>query len=315
MLLFSDRQAVAQSTQQPSKLSSNPDEVRFITTDITNFWAAYDKAASGDKTAVFQQEYFDKGSPGLRAFALLKIGNVRSLVNAINAYPRYYASIRQSTLRVASMEGRIRESFRKLKSIYPDAVFPDVYFVIGRLSSGGTTGLNMLLIGTEMFGKTDDPSISELTAWHKQVLRSIDDLPAIVAHELIHCEQKYPANTLLEKAIQEGSADFIGEMICGRSINHHLKDYGRAHERELWEEFRQAMHKTDTSEWLYNGNSSRDRPADLGYYIGYRIAEAYYKRAADKKQAVKDILNIGSFEQFVEASGYGKQFAKQQAAR
>ena len=51
-----------------------------------------------------------------------------------------------------------------------------------------------------------------------------------------------------------------------------------------------------------------DRPADLGYYIGYKIAEAYYKNAADKKQAVKDILEIKDFNEFLKASKYEEKF-------
>ncbi len=80
MPLLPVRQAVEQKTQQQaSTLSSNPDEARLITFDIDNFWAAYDKSSSGDKVNVFQQEYFDKGSPGLRAFTQLRIGNARNL--------------------------------------------------------------------------------------------------------------------------------------------------------------------------------------------------------------------------------------------
>ncbi len=312
MPLLPVRQAVEQKTQQQaSTLSSNPDEARLITFDIDNFWAAYDKSSSGDKVNVFQQEYFDKGSPGLRAFTQLRIGNARNLVNTINENSRYYASIRQSTLRVAKMEDKIRASFRKLKSLYPDAVFPDVYFLIGKMNSGGTVTPKMLLIGAEMYGKTDNFPVSELSDWHKQVLRPIDDLPAIVAHELTHFEQRYPVmNSLLAKAIQEGGADFIGELISGKSINSHLKEYGRTHEPDLWEQFRKEMDKPDTSKWLYNSGTSNDRPADLGYYIGYRIVEAYYKRVANSEQAVKDILNIASFEQFLEASRYGEKFIR-----
>ena len=38
------------------------------------------------------------------------------------------------------------------------------------------------------------------------------------------------------------------------------------------------------------GRPGDGRPNDLGYFIGYRIAQAYYQRAADKAQAVRDII-------------------------
>jgi hypothetical protein len=58
------------------------------------------------------------------------------------------------------------------------------------------------------------------------------------------------------------------------------------------------MSGKDISRWLYNGTESEDRPGDLGYYVGYKITEAYYNRAADKRQAVREILEIKDFDRF-----------------
>ncbi len=51
------------------------------------------------------------------------------------------------------------------------------------------------------------------------------------------------------------------------------------------------------------------KPADLGYYIGYKIVESYYNRAKDKKQVIKDILDIKDFNAFLKASGYDEKFS------
>ena len=69
------------------------------------------------------------------------------------------------------------------------------------------------------------------------------------------------------------------------------------------------MNGKDTSNWLYQGDKAKDKPADLGYYVGYKIAESYYNRAADKKQAIKDILDIKDFNGFLKASGYDEKFS------
>src|SRR5262249_45396504 len=103
--------------------------------------------------SVFQREYFDKGSDGLKAFKRARIDQC-SFIETLVRHPGYYASMRQSTLRVNSMKEPIRASFRKLKTLYDDAVFPDVYFLIGCMNSGGTTADAGLLIGTEMYGRT-----------------------------------------------------------------------------------------------------------------------------------------------------------------
>ena len=88
-------------------------------------------------------------------------------------------------------------------------------------------------------------------------------------------------------------------------INEHLKAYARTREKEIWYEFARDMYKPDFSKWIYNGASAKDRPADLGYYVGYRITRTYYDRAKDKRKAVRDILNIQDARAFLGASGYG----------
>ena len=46
----------------------------------------------------------------------------------------------------------------------------------------------------------------------------------------------------------------------------------------------------------------------LGYFMGYRIAQAYYERAPDKKTAIRDILRVKNAEDFLERSGYAEGF-------
>lgn len=43
--------------------------------------------------------------------------------------------------------------------------------------------------------------------------------------------------------------------------------------------------------WLYNG-SQKGEDADLGYFIGYEICKSYYRQAKNKKQAIKDIIEL-----------------------
>jgi predicted Zn-dependent protease DUF2268 len=289
--------------------SRDPDTAKLITSDIDNFWRTYDRAKSEIDASILEKEYFEAGTQGLRDFVKLKIGGAAALVKTINAHPKYYASCRESTLRITAMEPKIRASFYALKYLYPDAIFPDVYFVIGRMSSGGTTSARGLLIGAEMYGRTPATPDEELNAWHKQVLGRVEDVPYIVAHELAHYQQRYPQkSSLLAEAIKEGSADFIGEMVSGGIINKHVHVWANPREREVWAEFKKQMNGKDLSLWLYNATAVKDRPADLGYYVGYKIAEAYYRNSADKKQAIRAIFEIKDFELFLKDSKYEEKF-------
>lgn len=307
-ILFISAVSIAQTDRQ---LNHDPETVKFVTSDIGNFWQAYDLAAKetdkAKRVAIFQTGYLDKGSPGLKDFLRLRIKSAENLVNTIDRMPKYYASIRPQSLQVQRMEKRMREAFRKFKSIYPEAVFPDVYFLIGVTSSGGTTGPSGLLIGSEMYGKTEKSPMDELSPWLRVVLSTVDNVPAIVAHESCHYNQNYNSapdqRHLLGKALQEGSCDTIGELISGRTINEHLKVYGRTHDAEIWRDFEADMYKPDYSKWMYNAATIKDKPGDLGYYVGYLITRAYYQKAKDKRQAVHDILNIQDGRAFFEASG------------
>ena len=306
-ILFISTVSIAQSDRH---LNQDPVAVKFVTSDIGNFWRSYDLAAKetdkARRIAIFQTEYLDQGSPGLKDFLRLRIKSAENLVGAIDRMPKYYASIRQSTLQVQRMEKRMRAAFVKFKAIYPAAVFPDVYFLIGVASSGGTTGPSGLLIGAEMYGKTAKSPIDELSPWLRAVLSKVDNVPAIVAHESCHYNQHYNTAAeqrhLLGKALQEGACDTIGELIAGRNINEHLKVYGRTHDAAIWRDFEADMYKPDISNWIYNASTAKDRPADLGYYVGYLITQAYYRNAKDKRQAVHDILNIQDARAFFEAS-------------
>ena len=48
----------------------------------------------------------------------------------------------------------------------------------------------------------------------------------------------------------------------------------------------------------------KGKPADLGYFVGYKIAKEYYKNSKDKKQAVNDIIDMTNPLRFLELSKY-----------
>lgn len=286
---------------------ADPAGAKFITTDVDRFWQVYAKLpTAADPVGLLNREYLDAGTAGLQDFIPNRILGGANLYAALRKYPRYYAAIRANTLRVAGVETAVRQSFRRLKALYDEAVFPDVYFVLGTLDSGGTSTSNGLLIGLDMFGLGPGVPMDELGDWHREVIHSTDVLPSIIAHELIHFQQKHEGGTLLARAIHEGSADFVASLISDGTFNQAAYAYGYAHEAALWKQFQAEMRGTEASKWLY-GSSRRDgHPADLGYFMGFRIAQAYYDRAADKRQAIRDILTSGDFERILKDSHYGE---------
>nr|WP_275976249.1 transglutaminase domain-containing protein [Geothrix oryzisoli] len=301
--------AAEANAQRFRTVHSDPDGARFIATDVDLFWKAYAKLpAAPDPADLLRREYLDPGSAGLQDFIPNRIRSAANLLEVIQRHPRYFAAIRANTLKAAGVEAAARRSFRAFKALYADAMFPDVYFVVGALDSGGTSSSNGLLLGVDLFGGGPGVPMDEMGPWHRAVIHTPVDLPSIVAHELIHFQQTHPVRTLLEKAFHEGSADFLASLIAEGNFNRAVYDYGYAHEAELWRQFRAERAGTDASRWLY-GSSQRDgRPADLGYFVGFRIAQAYYRQAQDKPRAIRAILTSDDIGQILAESRYGETF-------
>lgn len=95
---------------------------------------------------------------------------------------------------------------------------------------------------------------------------------------------------LLAQSIKEGAADFIAELVTEKKNNNVYTVYGREHEGDLKERFKLDMFSGDTADWLYNGSNVQH--ADLGYFMGYAICSAYYRNMADKRKAIKDIVEL-----------------------
>lgn len=284
----------------------DPLKTEIITTDLDNFWLAFDQAKPDFKPEGFQTLYLDKGSKGVKGFMPGRIKSADNLATRVKGRIKYYSSIKPSTDKIAGMKDEIINSLVKLKELYPKAIFPPVYFVIGVMSSGGTSSNHGLIIGAEMYGMTPETPKDELNDWLLTVLKPVEEVPHIVAHELIHFQQTYDGGSLLQACLKEGSADFIAELISGKHINGHVHDFANPKEKELWLEFKSKMLKKNYNGWLYS--STEGRPNDLGYWMGYKITKAYYDRATDKQQAIQDILTIKNEEKFLTASGYEEKF-------
>jgi len=270
---------------------NDPDSVVFLTQDIDNFWKAFDLFKEDTTRNPFGPAYIDIGSDGVKGFTPYRIVSADNLLSVVKKRSSDYEKVRASTLKMKVKEKQCRSTFYALKYWYADARFPPVYFVIGAYNSGGTSTEQGVFIGAE---KQTDP----------------DGVPYIVAHELIHFQQKNLSEnpTLLQQSIMEGSADFLGELISGANINLPATVYGNKHEERLCKEFVQRMDSTDYQDWLYGVSGKDDRPNDLGYWMGYKIAEQYFRNAVDKKQAVKDILEVKDCKAFLAKSGFLKKY-------
>ena len=268
--------------------AENPQEAEFVSSDIPRFWQAFDQMAHGGNPF---KEYLKNGSPGLKDFIKNRIGSPRNLLKTVKKRRGDYEAIRENSFKMDSCIDQIVAYYVNFEKMYPEAVYPPTYFVIGAFNSGGTSKESGLIIGVE-------------------TQQSIKSIPTLVAHELVHYNQNYPRgkNTLLAQSIIEGSAEFVSELITDSPKNGKNFQYGRSNEKILSEEFVGILNDTNYHGWLYGVKAPEGRPRDLGYWIGYEICKAYYSQSEDKTQALVEILNIEDFDAFLRKSEFLEEY-------
>ena len=298
--------------------NQNPNS-NVITYDIDNFWEAYDKIrATKDSAQQYQylnSLYIKKGSPGLKAFMQRRNYTADSYIEAINNYPLFWASVRENTFKSKHLAKEINLEINKLKQWYPEMKPAKIYFTIGALMSPGTTMDSLVLIGAETAMADSTAVTNELPDWLASNLRvffdnnPIQDVVLLNAHEYVHTQQSTNGYDLLSQSLYEGVAEFVSVTASGKPSSTPAIDFGKNNMEKVRERFAKEMFSSFWNDWLYNNFDNEFKMRDLGYYIGYAIAEKYYEKTADKKQAIKTLIELDYgdstvIETFVDQTAY-----------
>jgi len=286
--------------------TKNPADAKIIYTDIINFIQALEQLnTESDTVEVLQREYFSKRTPGLRIF-IEKYGlSAEKLKNSIKNYPEDYAAIPVKLEWLKTQEDSIRHYFKKFQHFVPHAVFPPTYYLVDIRRGIGSGSIEGQLITIE-----------------KEAYNVVDQgLKTHIIHELVHLNQlnaigsldKYLAiynseKSLLAITIREGIAEFFAELVTGKYTQDQAYFYTRAHERALWNKFRQEMNDQNVGDWMWSQPADPDQPRDTGYVLGAFIVEAYYKNALDISETVRRILAVTEYQTFLKDSGYTHKF-------
>jgi hypothetical protein len=213
--------------------------------------------------------------------------------------------------RLAAIEPEIRRGLQRLEELMPGARLPDVYFVIGHQKSSGTVSERGMLIGAEVFAVVPGTPLDELSPTRRGYVHPMAQLPYHIVHEAVHTQQQWHGKeTLLETALVEGTAELLAGLSVPNAPVPTNSAWADPRQREIWTRFERDMLGTDTRDWAENNSrATPDWPAALAYYVGYRIAEAYYNRAANKQEAVRALLQLENARAILEFSGYGDRIS------
>lgn len=294
-------------------------QIAVVTEDVDRFWEAYDAVRRTEDGArqidLLQKLYLDRGTPGLHAFMEAKGYTAQTYVDAIRAYPGYWDTVRPKTGNVQASLGRVTTYLDRFKQLYPGLRPASIYFEVGALRSAGTTLEDKVLIGVEM--AMGDPTVdtSQMPPGLQRFFsgyfasKPADNLDLLIVHEAVHTQERGERKNLLSQAIYEGVADFVAEQVTGRMPDLPYVAYGPKNDARIKAAFVRDMHANDYSGWLYNGTDNAFGVRDLGYYVGYAICVRYHAESADKKRAIREMIELdfsdpAAVESFANRSGY-----------
>ena len=267
------------------------------TGDVDRFYKIYDAAGGRPTAEALQHDYLDLGSDGLHQLARMRKVTGQSVADAIAKRPEIYSKARDCADALPRVRERLAVVMRKLGDLYPEARFPPITIAVGRGKPVGVGGRESgVQIGLEALCATDwiNPDIEERFV-------------GVITHEYVHVQQAVAFSeqenvTVLAASLEEGAAEFVTELTTGSISYSYMSGLTAGREREIETAFAADADKTDLSDWLYN--STPEKPADLGYWVGYRIVKSYYQHADDKRQALRDIFEMTNPKEFLAKSGW-----------
>lgn len=267
------------------------------TGDVHRFYKVYDAAGGRPTAEALQYDYIDPGSDGLHELARLRKVTGQSIAEAIARRPKIYSEARDCVAVLPRVRERLVVVLGKLGALYPEARFPPITIAVGRSKPVGVGGRDTgVQIGLEALCATGwiNPDIE-------------DRFVGVIAHEYAHVQQAVAFSetenvTVLAASLEEGAAEFVAELTTGSVSYSYMSGLTAGREREIETAFAADADKTDLSDWLYN--STPEKPADLGYWVGYRIVKSYYRQADDKHQALRDIFEMTNPKEFLAKSGW-----------
>jgi hypothetical protein len=111
-------------------------------------------------------------------------------------------------------------------------------------------------------------------------------------HEYVHTQQKPVVNNLLSYVLQEGIAEFVSVKALGIPSSAPAVEFGKQNDAVKTKFENELFYGYNRNEWLWSDDSNEFNVRDLGYYIGYQIAEMNYNQATDKQAAIKEMIEL-----------------------
>lgn len=302
-----------------------------ITSDLENFKYTFDNLQNAknlkDTIDLIQQNVIDKASPTFKEYLELKKQGGQNVINeyvkCIKNYPKYYRSVLEQSeiFKDKTQIKKIKNAYKRLVKFYPNAKLKPNVICIGIMDDGGKSFKSGQYIGLEVFACNEKADKSELDDFKKDYLGGgsfdLKKIDEVITHELVHLSQfkgdenfakTFKGTFKFIPLLSEGGASFVTDYIynykatIGPGVFYQEQlDYCNKNKNQLWLDFLQED-KFNQFFWTTNPKYPVQR---IGYYLGYQVCKSYLDKSKNKKQAIKDIIEVTDWDSFVRKSGFG----------
>jgi hypothetical protein len=230
---------------------------------------------------------------------------------------RLYEELNQRFKAVAATESAIRASYAELEEQYPDAVFSPLHVFFGGYSIRSLIKPHGMFMAGEYFSGMP----AGMDPHDPNYLRGLVSEPQMLVsqtmHEQAHIQQARSnplamfTSTVLERAIYEGTADLVSELITGEHNNPTAMAYVSQHGEALWCQFYRSNEESYRTRWI-DANAFGRPPASIYGAFGLPIARAYFNTFEDPQKGLHALLELSdSYIEIFEHSGMQQQLARQ----
>jgi len=212
----------------------------------------------------------------------------------------------------------VREVLARWQQVFPQADIPRVHIVAGSEGPPVTRAGDALRVHADALVPRDGIGTSGSAP-----AATLPRTPApLVARELAREAIRPPhpiasrlpwtpdPDGLLSRALREGAADFLATLISGEHPSPQMLGLGAQTERELWRAFSLALDRDRAEGWFQEEGTRADAtdegtlPPGAGRLIGYRILHAFWARANDPRDALREIASMRDPAEILERSRY-----------
>jgi hypothetical protein len=286
-------------------------------TDARRFAKLFNESQGKPSADELQKRYLNGSGRGVEVFTPYLIQDAKNLAKAIAAEPeRYRYAIDTCLPIIESLNGDLRAVYLAYQGLLPEKPLPTVHIVFGAGNSGGTAKPDAQVIGLEVMCGPGTSADS---------FRNV--MLGMFAHETAHSWQRTElepgqnADPLLLATLREGIADYLALMVTGKVPGAERNIWSQSREADLWRQFNadraivKANRKGDweytglglntIKRWVWNYQSAPEGwPHEVGYWVGMKICAAYVDKAADKRAAIRELIELKDPTAILEASGY-----------